>query len=607
MTSSELLAVLGFKVDQNSLNEVNNQVRSLKSTITKTLGVIGIGLSLRQMNALIESFNQANDSLRGALDSTEDLAEVTEKVRKSANSARISYEQMANSVSKTASLDIFNTDEAVQYSENLAKLLQAYGHGDYVSSVQQQLNRIMQTGQVSSGFTRMLANTPEVLELMAKQLGTTKDKLAEMAKQGKITAQTIKDAFLKNSDDINEAFSKTDILFTDALKIVRTNWGYFLNELNDATGIGNELGHFIVDTAEKVFQKLKVVIPKLQAIVKELGGGLRVLKLIAAALATLKAMSLIPKVVTGLEKIRNGLNVIQAIIKATHIQLLPMIAIFTTLFLLVEDFIGFMTGKNSALEHWLEAAGIDADEFRESIRDLGGKAKSFFEDTKSAFQEFWKEIEPDLKTLINDYIGPLYASLLPMLVELLGDVFDIGKDLVKFVLEPALKLLQDSVAALNELLGVFQAFKGEGLGAGLKKVFGLATDKESAAGSVGGFAKSLATGNPLQGVASLGGKIIANNLVDDGWFKNFFGTMFSPGGWVSALTSSAKGTASAESVKGAVNNEKTINNDVKANQVVNNTINVTERDTAKAVVNATNGASDTFTKQVGRMLPKMAE
>jgi hypothetical protein len=79
MTVSEFINKVGFKVDTKSVSQVNNTINSIKSTATKILGTIGIGLSLSSMNALVEEFDAVNDKIKAAVKGLADEEETQQK------------------------------------------------------------------------------------------------------------------------------------------------------------------------------------------------------------------------------------------------------------------------------------------------------------------------------------------------------------------------------------------------------------------------------------------------------------------------------------------------------------------------------------------------
>ncbi len=610
-----------------SANMALSTVRSFANTARRMLGVLGIGLGLRSMNALVESFNNANDALTNVIDSSEDLHDVQESIRKSANESRISYEQLAGMVSRTATLEKFNTEEAIKYSENLTKLLTAYGHGDSVSSVQSMLNRVMQSGHVGSYFSRQMAGTPEVLELIAKKLGTTREKIDEMAKSGKITAETIKEAFLESTDDINEKFKKTDILFTDALRVVRNNWGFFLNDLNDATGIGNTLGHFIVDISEKVFQRIKDVIPVIQDMVDKLGGAKNVLKDIAVVLGIISAIKIVDKI----QKAGGLMNVLIRFLMGGNAQFAIMAAAVAAVGLAIEDLIVFVKGGDSIIGRILEKNGVDVDKARENVVRAFGKIKEIglqiIDLAKRIFQTVWPVLKPILE-IIAEIAGLIAVALIPVIkivvevlsaiVEFLKPIFEwIGKILEKiseFVGSSFVTVLGDVADAVDAIGSGFKFAKekfdefvgkitsSEGFKSFISKT-------ESLLGKIAEFL-GWTPKTSSKDVDKPGGKVENNTLFTDTGTGNaqvvkpsYVSKNADDWGLVAnALATTVKGSASSSTKNGvsAVNKNSNTTNNNKAE--VNNTItiNVKEDKTAKATVEAINRNTNTLTGLAAR-------
>ena len=90
MTLAEFINRVGFKVNEQDVNKVNNTIKNIKSTATKLLGVIGIGISLSQLNAIAEEFNGINDKLNYALGYSEDMKDVQKDILAGANRCRVS-------------------------------------------------------------------------------------------------------------------------------------------------------------------------------------------------------------------------------------------------------------------------------------------------------------------------------------------------------------------------------------------------------------------------------------------------------------------------------------------------------------------------------------
>ena len=92
-------AVVKPKVDEKAQEKVISTLKSLRSMAVKTLGVIGIGFSLANMNALAEEFNGVNDMIRNATRELGEQAEIQQSILKAANEMKSSYGDTAKIVS----------------------------------------------------------------------------------------------------------------------------------------------------------------------------------------------------------------------------------------------------------------------------------------------------------------------------------------------------------------------------------------------------------------------------------------------------------------------------------------------------------------------------
>ena len=58
--------LLGYKIDKQSEQAVENSIQDLKNMATKALGAIGIGFSLVQLNTVVEEFSRIKNQIRSA-------------------------------------------------------------------------------------------------------------------------------------------------------------------------------------------------------------------------------------------------------------------------------------------------------------------------------------------------------------------------------------------------------------------------------------------------------------------------------------------------------------------------------------------------------------
>lgn len=373
MTIAKFINEVGFKVREGDVKKVNDSIKSIKSTATKLLGAIGIGFSLTKINALVEEFGAANKQIKSAVGEMENMDSLQGQILQKANDARLAYTDMAGYVSNLskAGSDIFPVDDAIQFTSTVAKLMKTNGSNDSaISSMMEGFNKSFQKGIVDTEtLNKMLEQAPETANVLAKSLGVAKSQLLDMASNGTMTVQQLKDAFMDASGEIDSAFQSSNMSISDGLKNIRNNWGLWLTQMNSTLGITNTIARAMVkfsDTAMRVMNRVRNAVTWLS---DKLGGTDKVLKLIAISAGALLFAFNFDKITTGVANIIKGL-------KDVNRQALLMAAEIIIVALLVEDFINFMQGNNSLLGILLERAGVDVEKFRTNIIKIWGNIKT---------------------------------------------------------------------------------------------------------------------------------------------------------------------------------------------------------------------------------------
>lgn len=418
MTIAKFINEVGFKVREGDVKKVNDSIKSIKSTATKLLGAIGIGFSLTKINALVEEFGAANKQITSAVGEMENMDAVQGQVLQKANAARLAYTDMAGYVSNLAKAgsDIFPVDDAIQFTSTVAKLMKTNGRNDSaISSMMEGFNKSFQKGIVDTEtLNKMLEQAPETANVLAQSLGVAKSQLLDMASNGKMTVQQLKDAFMAASGEIDAAFQNSNMSISDGLKNIRNNWGLWLTQMNSTLGVTNAIARAMVkfsDTAMRVMNRVRNAVVWLG---DKLGGTDKVLKLIAISAGALFIAFNFDKIVKGVQAVFTGLRNVNK-------QALLMAAAFIIVALLVEDFINFMQGNNSLLGSLLEKAGVDVDKFRANIIKIWGNIKTIltavWQGIKNVaipiFQTIWGVIKTVFEAIgkIIDKIAPQFANL----------------------------------------------------------------------------------------------------------------------------------------------------------------------------------------------------
>lgn len=440
-TLREIGFKLGYDVDKASEKKAEDSIKSLKDTATKLLGAIGIGFSLVKINGLIEEFGAVNNGIRSIVDSTEEAAEAQQTVLKAANDCRMSYADMATTVSNLskATGDIFNVDDAANYAAAVTKVMKTAGRSDStITGVIEGMNKSFQKGVMDTEtLNKMLEDAPETADVLAKHLGVAKSQLLDMASKGTIKVNDLKDAFLNSAEEIDAAYANVNLTVTDAIKNIRNTWGLWLADMDKTFGVTNSIARAMVklsDTAMTFAQRIKT---RLEWLADKLGGTDKLLKLIAFTVGAVFLAINKGKIVSFLENVKSLLN-------AQNAKILAIAAAIILLALLVEDFFAFMKGENSLIGEILERNGVDVDAFRQSCKDLWEQVKDIID----VFKQFARTIGNQLLSALKQVLpllGKLVAAILPVILKL-------AQQIVSFIGRLAQTVLPMIVSMVERLL-----------------------------------------------------------------------------------------------------------------------------------------------------------
>ena len=447
-TLREIGFKLGYDVDKASEKKAEDSIKSLKDTATKLLGAIGIGFSLVKINGLIEEFGAVNNGIRSIVDSTEEAAEAQQTVLKAANDCRMSYADMATTVSNLskATGDIFNVDDAANYAAAVTKVMKTAGRSDSsITGVIESMNKSFQKGAIDTEtLNKMLEDAPETADVLAKHLGVAKNQLLDMASKGTIKVNDLKDAFLNSAEEIDAAYANVNLTVTDAIKNIRNTWGLWLADMDKTFGVTNSIARAMVklsDTAMTFAQRFKT---RLEWLADKLGGTDKLLKLIAITAGAVFLALNAGKIVSFLKDVRSLLT-------AHNAKILAIIAAIVLLALLVEDFFAFMKGENSLIGEILERNGVDVDAFRQACKDLWEQVKDIID----VFKQFARTIGNQLLSALKQVLpllGKLVAAILPVILELAQQIVSFIGRLAQTVLPMIVSLVERLLPFLIQIV-----------------------------------------------------------------------------------------------------------------------------------------------------------
>lgn len=440
-TIRDIAIAFGYEIDESTESAVEKSISKLKGTATKALGAIGIGFSLKELNTIAEEFNGINDKIRNATKGLGDQKEIQKDILDTANDIRMSYGDTADMISglvKTSPKLFGSVDDAAKFTELTAKLFKTEGKSnEEVKALQESISKSFKKGAVDSEtINQMLEKSPEAVNMLCKSLGTSKEKLAKLCTDGKISLTQLRDAFLKNESSINAGYSELDISISDAILNVKNQFGLLVDDINSTWHITQKIAQGIVKVATVGINALRKFFDMLKNVADKIGGTDNMLKLMGATLASVMTMVIVskgPQFLAFFNKLKTAINGVNA-------KLLIIGAVVLMIILLIDDFVNFMKGNKSVFGTIFEKFGIDGDKVRETVSNLGNIVKDFIkiiiDKVVPVLAKIGQKLMPVLKKILDAII-----KILPKVLEIVIKLFDKLKGVGKKILDSALKLL----------------------------------------------------------------------------------------------------------------------------------------------------------------------
>lgn len=205
--------------------------QSIQAGEEKTNGLLdkieGIASSYLKLDTLKKVFNIADDlaqttaGLNAIAGSEAEVLALQDQIYDSAQRSRTSYLDMADTVTKLSleSGGVFaNNQEAIAFAENLNKSFAIAGASQQeISSATAQVTKALGAGVLrSEELNTLFGSAPGMIQHMADYLGVNTQQLREMAAQGELTADVVKNSMLSATDEIDEQLAATPMTWAQA-------------------------------------------------------------------------------------------------------------------------------------------------------------------------------------------------------------------------------------------------------------------------------------------------------------------------------------------------------------------------------------------------------
>lgn len=195
------------------MTQTNSRGTSLLGTIRNLAGTFLGMQSVRWLVNTSDQLTSINARLRLMTGSAEAAAAAQEEIYQAAMRSRGAYADMADFVSQlgTVAGNAFTgTDELVAFAEQIQKQMAISG----ASGASAQAALVQLTQGLASGTLRgeelnsVLEQTPMIAQTIAEYMGVTIGEMRELASEGKVTAEVVKNAMLGAAEETNAQFEQ---------------------------------------------------------------------------------------------------------------------------------------------------------------------------------------------------------------------------------------------------------------------------------------------------------------------------------------------------------------------------------------------------------------
>lgn len=194
------------------------------STIRNAAIVLAAVSGIKLFTSTADQMSQIDAKLQNITGSQQEALRLQEQIYQSAQRSRASYTDTANLVARvgTNAREAFsNTDELVQFAENLNKAFVIAG----ATQQEQSAATLQLTQALASGVLRgeelnsVFEASPNIIRTISDYLDVPIGQIREMASEGQITAEVVKNAMLSATDEINESFEDMPMTLSQAFQV----------------------------------------------------------------------------------------------------------------------------------------------------------------------------------------------------------------------------------------------------------------------------------------------------------------------------------------------------------------------------------------------------
>jgi tape measure domain-containing protein len=230
-TTNNLIINIGDSLDQVSgkLNTTDTASKKTSSSLSKLVkSVFSLDNITKGMDMVNQYINTDNELSR-INDGLHTQIELQNKVNAAANRSCGTYSDLSSAISNIGDLDTFSdNNQAIAFTELMQKSLKMEGSDQSISDVSASLADGTLQGDE---FSSLISSTPIIGEALSASTGKSIEQLQEMADQGMITANLLKNAMFAAGDEIDSEFNEQPKTFADIWMKIKNSAINALNPL----------------------------------------------------------------------------------------------------------------------------------------------------------------------------------------------------------------------------------------------------------------------------------------------------------------------------------------------------------------------------------------
>lgn len=243
-----------------------------------------------------------------------------------------------------------------------------------------QLGQALAAGKLSGDeLNSIIEQTPRLAEAIANSFGIGVGQLKEMGKQGKLTAKELAQGLLKQADKIQKEFDEMPKTFSTSMTKLKNAFGRFISfAVNDVLQLGNVFAR----VASWIEENIKLVL-------------------------ILAASAIGGKLMIALRSAQGGVKALGAAIWKAMAPMLPWIALFAAIGLLIEDLYVWTQGGETLAGRLFG----DFADWKRQFNEVGRSAKMLWLSIKGLFNELLALTGTDFRIDFNSWREGASAAL----------------------------------------------------------------------------------------------------------------------------------------------------------------------------------------------------